>query len=196
MTEARREDYWERIEEADTLKRRLTEKCHADGWTPHALIAAGETDDGTLFVSVIRSKVREQGLILSERYAVIDPDRENIKWSSEGVERRVNGPIAQALARAYARASNDPYAANPEHDDLSDPLTLGVRSGAVEDDPDTLTAPISPDKSHHAVSDDDGELTCEECGYPINDKSEAINMGDGLGQDYWIHKSCPNDGDR
>lgn len=192
MTDARREGYWSDVEDTPTLRDVIRAKAEGDGWSVHSLVLSG-SEDGTLFVLVVRSAVRDSGLILSERYMTVPEDatdESDLSWSSNGIERRIGGDLPQALIRSYARVSNDRLAA----DDLDDPVVMDARDADVENDPDELTTPISPDKgrSIDARESRNGPVECEICGESA-DKSDAVNIGGALGTDYWVHERCQGD---
>lgn len=194
MTDARREDYWSEIEDAPNVRDLIRSKAESDDWSVHALILAGE-DDGTRFVLVVRSAVRDSGLILSERYMTVPDDVEresDLTWSSNGIERRIGGDLPTALLRSYARVSNDRLAAN----DLADPVCFDATGADLGEQPDKLLAPISPDRAKTvAASESNGTVECELCGQPV-EREDAVNVGGALGVDHWTHKGeCPTEGD-
>ena len=193
-TDARKQDYWSRVEESQTSIADLAEaKVREDGWTIHALIKAGEAD-GTLYLIAIASQPRDAGMILREGYLAADVEDPDPSWTTTH-DRRVNGPLAQALLRGYARTSNDRLGA----EDNPDPVVLDATGERVEDDPAALTEPIGehPDAEHYAdedrtVADADvdksGSVVCEVTGETIP-MSEAVNVGEPLGVEKWVAKS-------
>ena len=198
-TDARRQDYWDRVEAAQaSLSDVAAAKVREDGWTVHTLIKAGEAD-GTTYLIAIASQARDRGMILREGYLSVE-DGEDPAWTSVH-DRRVNGPLAQALLRGYARADNDRLGA----EDVADPLLLDATGDAVEDDPAALTEPIGehPDAEHYAdedrtVADADvaegGTVVCEVTGETIP-QSEAVNIGAALGVEKWVAKKVAGDDD-
>jgi hypothetical protein len=192
MTDARREDYWDGLE--DSAVDLLLDA--ADEWTIHAATVAGKTDDGdTLFLAVVRSRLGDAGLLLSLRYATVDLLDRSVSWSDNGVEMRVSGPLTQALARSFARADSDGLAGAQD----TDPLALSVvEDGAVREDPDLLTRPLSTLRGDESSVEDGRDprlkesregntsdtVTCEQCGGQVP-REDAINIGGGIGVDVW-----------
>lgn len=216
------EGYWESLDgqtdggsDALTLERIAVAKC-GDEWSPHAVIYAGEDDEGTDYLLVVRSRVGDSGaLILSERYIAVPSDLEepdDARWLGNGIERRVNGRLTAALIRAYARADNDELAKAkdspalldgtvPAETDPTDSDVLDRPYHDADDAPDVETEPTESggrradaQKSvdRHAGARHDTE-TCIECGQPVR-KDEGKNIGGALGMDQWVHVgACPTD---
>ena len=199
--DARREDYWNEIENSQrTVGDLIREKVEADGWSPHAIVRAGESES-TDYLIVICSQARDAGLILREGYVTVPDDAEDadaVKWG-QCHDRRVSGPLAQGLVRGYARASNDDLASDAN----ADPLLIDAIGEEIEDDPDVLAEPIGdhPDadrssdhdrgRSAAAQSGSSETVECQLTGEQVP-KSEAINLGDALGTDHWVSKAAKN----
>ena len=213
MTDARREDYWEGLEEADadelTLERVAVAKC-GDEWSPHAVVYAGEDDEGTEYLLVVRSRIGDSGsLILSERYVAVPADLEEVddaRWLGNGIERRVNGRLTTALVRAYARADNDTLA-DPQGppallDGTVDGETDPTESDALERpllEPEPEAEPEPAEKTgdgrrrsaRETVDPHAGArreaYQCVECG-KYGTPDDLVNLGSALGEDQWVHE--------
>jgi hypothetical protein len=195
---ARKEDYWERVEaDAATVVDHL--EADADDWDIIGVDVAGDADDGdTLFLLVIRRKVSQDGnLLISERYYKYDVlDREG-KWVSNGIERRVSGSLPAALKVLYTALDNGDLQAD-------DPMLMDSRQDGLEHGPESLTTPVSTLRGDDTADTDDGDdlerdprlkesaegttsntVTCDQCEADVP-RSEAVNMGGGIGVDMWI----------
>lgn len=184
-TDARKQDYWQRVAESQTSRAEMIrEHVESDGWTAHTLIEAGEAN-GVMFVIVIASQARDAGMMLREGYVAVE-DGERPRWTSTH-DRRVNGPLAQALLRGYARTSNDRLGA----EDADDPLVLGATGSAVEDDPESLTESIGEHPDAERYADEDREtaqtdtVTCEVTDEEVP-REDAVNIGAALGVEKWV----------
>ena len=72
-------------------------------WDVLAVDIADETDEGVLFLLVIRRRVSDEGnLILSERYYRYDLEEREGSYLSNGIERRMTGAMSAALRVLYA----------------------------------------------------------------------------------------------
>jgi len=187
-------------------------------WSIHSVILADQTEE-TLFLLVIRSRVGDSGIILSERYFSLDredPSRclseDGSGYSGNGIERRVSPGLAQGLLKSYARVDNAGFAGSDE----SEPLLLDAGDASESESlrtPMDGTAETAPAHSHSqsdseaaaetgtdlAQIDPDeaprGAVICGRC-EQVTPREDAVQFSSGppLGE-IWIHKQgCP-DGD-
>lgn len=185
--------YWDDLAASQkTVVEAIEQVEGEDDWTIHAVVLSGESSTG-YFACVVRSKVGDSGLLLSERMVRIPKEGfdgpDDLDMLDNRIMRRVSGPLAQALTKAYARTTNDRLAA----DDLeADPVALSAIGEEVEHDPEEL-GPIADDP-HEEIRESKTEyVECIECGEEVA-KSEAINIGGALGVDQWVHRGACEDG--
>lgn len=184
----RKEGYWSELSESQqTVVDCIRQIEREDDWTVHAVILSGKSESDH-FGTVIRSKVGDSGLLLSERMVKVPKSAtsgDDIRMLDNKIIRRVSGPLAQALVRGYARANNDRLAA----EELGNPLALSAIGSEIEEDPDELGKFRSPDDQIRERRTSKELVECENCGEPVS-KSDAINVGGGLGLDHWVHQNC------
>jgi hypothetical protein len=206
--QAMREDYWSGVErEGKALLDHLRDD--ADEWDVRGAVVTGEDDDGTLYLLALRTRVGDAGLLLSERFYRFDPATCEGSWTGNGVTRRVQGSLIPALKVLYAAMADGEAATD-------DPMLLDSREEGLDHGPELLTAPAGD----LASDEDDGDgfdqlredadtrrsvegdpndqpatVTCEKCDAELS-RSEAVNMGSGLGVDLWIcdgsHRGDPS----
>lgn len=175
----------------------------------HAIMLASETEDGEQYYIVLRSGTYEGHLMLKERYFVVRPDGSGT-YMGNGINRRVpdeNGntskQFARALARLYARLSND---FNPKSTQSSDASALMIGStrsdGEVkeimtspageetEDEDEDLEDEDLPESKRSVTGETPEVVECERCGYKAPPE-QMVNFGGGV-IDAWIHEhGCP-----
>ena len=192
-SEARKEDYWERVEaDAATVVDHLEDD--ADDWDIIAVDVAGDADDGnTLFLLVIRRKVSEGGhLLISERYYKFDVLNREGKWVSNGIERRVSGSLPAALKVLYTALDNGDLQAD-------DPMLMDSREDGLNHTPESLNTPVShlrgddtaesdldrdPRLKESSEGDTSNTVVCNQCDAEVP-RDDAINLGGGMGLDIW-----------
>lgn len=184
----------------------LSEAVDFDTDYVHSAIVVDETDEGGLYLLVIRSIEDGEDLWLDERGFVVREDGTGT-FTKNGIKRRLGGRIADALVRAYGRTCTD---LNVDPDERGSSLLLdgreGIEGDMSESAEDVLTTPLSElqedDESEDEVvdySDTSVEqttsgptVTCEQCGTTIP-KDEAVNFGGGT-LDVWVCEGgCPAD---
>lgn len=188
--QAMHEGYWSEIDAVTETVVDGIEEAETD-WTIHAVVLSGESDSAH-FAVVVRSRVGNSGLLLSERMVRIPKDAEgpeDIGFTENGIHRRVSGPLARALTRAYARADNDDLASNELE---SDPLALSAIGTDVEENPEELgpfkTHPHDEIRERREQQQREQQPDCEKCGKPV-DPEHGVNMGGG-GLQLWVHDNC------
>jgi len=197
--DARRQDYWQDVErEGSSLLDHV--RRDADEWDVRGLIVTGEDDD-TLYILALRTRVGDAGLLLSERFYRFDAAACEGEWTGNGVTRRVQGSLIPSLSVLYSALSNGDATAD-------NPIQVDAREDGINHNPDMLTQPAGSLAADDDSEDDDGltqlredpdtrrsvegqrtsqpaTVTCDTCEAEIA-RSEAVNMGAGVGVDLWI----------
>lgn len=170
-------------------------------WDILGVDVVDETDDGTLFLLVIRRRVAESGnLILSERYFRYDPsDPDGATYLSNGIERRITGSLGPALRVLYAATTNGDL-------DPQSPMLMDSRGDGIDYSPEELTEPLGdllddepeipvdsrPVEEPPEEVERKGWVRCKRCGETLPKKDAlAFSSGPPLG-DIWVHPDgCP-----
>jgi hypothetical protein len=179
---ARSEDYWEQYNQ-ETVAEHIQE--HSGDWDILAIIAAG-TDENTLFCTVIRRKVSDDGsLILSERYYRYDREQQDGGWLQNGIERRVSGRLATALKVVYSAVGD----LNPDN-----PMLVDSQGDGLDYNPDSLTEQVEHDRDDRDEDAPEKSVTdqqvCMKCEQPAS-REDMVCMSGDLG-DIWVHQDgCP-----
>jgi hypothetical protein len=180
---ARTEDYWEQYNQ-ETVAEHI--QANSGDWDVLAIVAAG-TDESTLFCTVVRRKVSDDGsLILSERYYRYDSEQQSGGWLQNGIERRVTGHLATALKVVYSALENGDL--NPDN-----PMLVDSRDG-LDYNPDSLTEQVEQERDDRDESTPEKSVTdpevCMKCEQPASKENMSCMSGD-LG-DIWVHQDgCP-----
>lgn len=172
-------------------------------WDVLGVDVVDETDDGTLFVLVIRRRVGESGnMILSERYFRFNPEERSGTYLSNGIERRVTGSLGAALRVLYAATTNGDV-------DPESPMLMDSRGDGLDYNPEELVDAISelgsepeiPVDRRHVDEDDPvsqdeperkGWVRCKRCGETLPEEDATqFSSGPPLG-DVYVHpdRSC------
>ena len=193
MTDARKEDYWERVEQdPETVADLLL--AESDEWTIHGISLVGEQSERDLLhLLVVRSRLGESGLLLSVGYCSVDRSTAEVRWSGDNnCIMRVSGPVTKALLQMLGRADAEGLAGEQQ-----DPLLIDALDRAdPERDPERLTTPLvrstkTVEAQREAQSDrmadksmKDSEQRCQRCG-AVREKSEMDSFSGELG-DVWV----------
>ena len=216
---ARREDYWENLENdggEPVTPVDLVKACVETLEEPEDLLAAILTGESgsRLFVLAWTRKVRDGNLLLTLRYVTVDRDELDATPGQNRIRMRVQGSLLPALRVVPAAIRNDD--ATPD-----DPMLLDGRNpdgldhagralttpvGTDDDQPDESESesdqPDQGDLRHdrgpkdpkRSVESDDQPETvrCDKCGERMA-RSDAENFGSaGIGADVWVHEGgCP-----
>jgi len=191
MTEWRRADYWSEVEQdAKSVADLLLDA--AEEWTIHGATIAGEQpEEEILHLLTVRSRLGDTGLLLSIRYAVADLDAREVRFTDNGIEMRVNGPITKGLLQMLARTDTEGLAGEQQ-----EPLLLDSCSGPeVEKEPSILTEAIKTaqrsESSEEAEEAADlgyiaeGEHECQRCG-AVRSEEDMDDIGAGALGSIWI----------
>ena len=194
------------MSEASEVDRSLLEVIRDESpeWDVLAVDIADESDDGVLYLLVIRRRVGESGnLVLSERYFRFDTESGEGTYLSNGIERRVTGALGAALRVLYAATTNGDT--NPES-----PMLMDSRDDGLDYNPEELTesltdlsetTPETPvdaravdetDPVAQSEPDRSGWVRCKRCGETLPE-TDAVLFSDGppLGE-IWVHSDgCP-----
>lgn len=190
MTDARKEDYWEQVEQdAQTVADLLV--AESGEWTLHGVSLVGrEPSRDLLHLLAVRSRLGDSGLLLAVGYVSVETETADVRWSGDNTcMMRVQGPLTQALLRMLARTDSEGLAGEQQEPLLLDALD---RSD-VEDDPDVLTTPLrepseAPQESAERIHDQsmaDSEVRCARC-ESVRERSECENIGGGDLGDVWV----------
>ena len=172
-------------------------------WDVLAVDIADESDDGTLFLLVIRRRIGDGGhMILSERYYRYNPEDRSGTYLSNGIERRVSGALGAALRVLYSATTNGDT-------DPDDPMLMDSRGDGLSYQPGELVDPIEDESEEvpvdaRSVEEDDpvslpepereSWVRCKRCGGTLPEEDATLfSDGPPLGE-IWIHSDgCPEE---
>lgn len=190
MTDARREDYWETVEQdAQTVADLLV--AESGDWTLHGVALAGrEPSRDLLHLLAVRSRLGDSGLLLAVGYVSVETTSADVRWSGDQTcMMRVQGPITKALLQMIGRADAEGLAG-----EQSEPLLLDVHDRSdVQRDPSVLDSPMRDGSESssgsaeriHEQSMAESEVRCGRC-ERVREQSQAENIGGGDLGDVWI----------
>ena len=165
-------------------------------WDVLGVDIADETDEGVLFLLVMRRRVSDEGnLILSERYYRYDLEEREGSYLSNGIERRMTGAMSAALRVLYAATTNGDV-------DPDDPMLIDSRGDGLSYNPSELVEPLEDEDEDELAEDDpvaldeperESWVRCKRCGETLRkDDATQFSSGPPLG-DIWIHSDgCPD----
>ena len=192
---------------SDDVDETLLDVIRSEGpeWDILGVDVVDETDDGTLFLLVIRRRVGESGnLILSERYFRYDPSEpDGATYLSNGIERRITGSLGAALRVLYAATTNGDV-------DPDSPMLMDSRGDGLDYSPEELVEPLGdllddesdevdfvderPVDDEPEEVDRDGWVRCKRCDDVIPEEEALLfSSGPPLGE-VWVHEGgCPEE---